>query len=308
MFAALKAVCLGYRGVGSQIDRIEEGFRAEGCEVVTDTRAADLIYCNDSGYYQQVIDAKARGDVHPNAKVIFNCLDLCPHCVDFPLARVGTQLKAADAITTISQTVQRDIRSRLGVEATVVYNPIRLNSSLQRAGPRGFPLALFVGRVNDPEKRAGIGAAALSILGYGWNDMATIGREPPHYGGTYIGEADDQMLTLAYHLSTFLMCPTRHAFLGLPILEAMACGTIPVICNDLDVREEFLPSSVFPEYRAIEASAPSIATFVGHLMNNDEARKELQGRLYQHFQSKWAHHLSPRGVAEKILTCYQSIA
>ncbi len=296
--------CLGFRGIGAQVDRIEEGFRALGHEVVEDPMHADLIYSNDTGGYIEAISAKGLVSV----KVILNVLDLCPHCQPpLDLARIKGQLSHADAVTTISSTVQRDIRARLGVEATVVYNPIRDVGYASMTPPGHIYSALFVGRVNDPEKRAGVGAAALSILGLGWDDMVTIGREPPHYGGRHWGEVPDTVLSAAYAASTFLMCPTRNAFLGLPILEAMACGCIPVVCNDLDILDEFLPADVFPEYREVEATAPSIARFVSRFMQDNDAKAEFSARVRAHYETQWADKLSPRGVAQAILNVYQTL-
>lgn len=309
MFAALKVYVAGWRGgVGQQVDRIEAGFRAEGCEIVPDTRAADLVYCNDGGCYQSVIEADMQACVHPNAKVIFNVLDLCPHCQPpLDLARIKDQLSHADAITTISTTVQRDIRARLGVEATVVYNPIRGVTHNRAAFTPRPSRALFVGRVSDPSKRAALGASALAILGFGWDDVVTAGREPPPYGGVYVGEVTDDQLSDLYNKADFLMCPTRHAFLGLPILEAMACGTIPVVCNDLDVKGEFLPSSVFPEYNDCAPDAPSIARFISRFLQDNDAKAEFSQRVRLHYETNWADRLSPRGVARAILAVYQTL-
>jgi glycosyltransferase involved in cell wall biosynthesis len=294
--------CYGFRGVGSQIDRIEEGFRALGHEVTSDVGLADLVYCNDSGSFGQVIDAKARGTIR--GKVVFNQLDLAPHLgAAFPLALIREQLTHADAVTTISQTVARDIKARLGIDATVIYNPIR---AVTRA--RGVRLykGLFVGRVQDHEKRAVIGAAALSILGYGWDDMVTVGRELPPYGGQYYGEATDAELSGFYNTCDYLICPTRNAFLGPPILEAMACGCIPVVCRDLDILDEFLPATLFPEYREVEPTAPSIARFIARYQG-DISRAEMSDRLYNHYARTWAGALSPAGVASAIERVYRSL-
>ncbi len=306
MSPPLKVHCLGFRGTGAQVDRIEEGFRALGCEVVDKGAGADLVYANDAGHHRAALNLRLLA-ANPCRKVILNVLDLAPHLGStFPLGEVKLCVGAADAITTISTTVQRDIRARLGVEATVVYNPIR---GVAHSRGKDTYTALFVGRVGDPEKRCVLGAAALSILGYGWNDMLTVGREPPPYGGCYFGEATDEELSFYYNASTFLMCPTRHAFLGLPILEAMACGTIPVVCRDLDILDEFLPADVFPEYREVEPNAPSIARFLSRFMGEDGAARkaEFSARVRSHYEAHWAAKLSPQGVARAILDVYQTL-
>lgn len=308
MFAALKVSCFGFRGVGSQVDRVEEGFRAEGCQLVDDPFVdADLIYANDSGAYAKLTEAKQRGGLR--GKLILNCLDLAPHIPSFPLAQIKEQLSHADAVTTISTFVQQDLAARAGVSATVIYNPIRpvsRNETL-RWNARPNPIAMFVGRVNDPAKRTGIGAAALSILGFGWDDMVTVGREQPHYGGAYVGEVTDAELNGIYNRSHFVMFPSFSEGLGLPMCEAMACGAIPVICNDLCTREEFFPRSVFPEYDEVEPNAPSIARFMNRFMQDNDAKEEFKARLWNHYKANWEVRLSPRGVAQAILGVYQGL-
>lgn len=295
--------CLGYRGTGCQIDSIERGFRELGCESAIPMEA-DLVYINDLPSMDEFVTAKRYAT--PRGKVIQTILDLAPHLgAAFPLERVRTQLTNADAITTISATVARDIKARLGLDAPVIYNPIRpVGRNRQR---KHAYRAMFVGRVADPCKRSGIAASALSILGYGWDDMVTVGREPPPYGGVYWGEASDQILSELYNSTDYLMCPTQHAFLGLPILEAMACGTIPIVCNDLDIRAEFIPPALFPEYDDVAPDAPSIARFVARLMQDEDMRHGLAERLHRHYLDRWARRLSPAGVAESILSVYATL-
>jgi glycosyltransferase involved in cell wall biosynthesis len=313
MFAALKVKVLGARIVGGQADRIEEGFRAEGCQMVDRFEECDLCFVNDGGHYQKAIDAKVAGQFHFNAKLILGVLDLCPHCQPpLDLVRLKEQLAHAHAVTTISETVQRDIRARLGLAAHVVYNPTRAVSYARPLPPdHKHPfVALFVGRVNDPFKRAALGAAALSILGFGWDDMVTVGREPPHFGGTYAGEVSDEQLSNLYNTADFVMFPSSiNEGLGLPMVEAMACGAIPVVCNDLCTRQEFLPSSLFPEYDEVEPNAPSIARFLSRFMGEDGAARkaEFSARLRRHYEEQLAVKLSPKGVAQAILDVYQSL-
>ncbi len=299
---SIKVHVLGWReGIGQQVDRIEQGFRTLGCEVVGSDVLPNLLYCNDAGFYKEA--TFRRGS---DTKVIFNVLDLAPHLGSaFPLARIKEQLSHADAVTTISETVQKDIRARLGIEAKVIYNPIRnvkRNQLVDRPNN-----ALFVGRTSDPEKRSAIAASALAILGFGHEEVMTVGREAPFYGGDYAGEVTDEQLSIYYNASSYLMCPTRNAFLGLPILEAMACGCIPVVCKDLDILDEFLPADVFPEYREIEPFAPSIVRFVSRFMQDNDAKAEFSERVYRHYMDNWAVKLSPKGVAQNIIDVYQNL-
>lgn len=307
MVNSIKVSCWGSRFHGGQIDRIEQGFRELGREVTPYAAEADLVYANDAGAYSQIVADKMAGHLKPSVKVIFTVLDLAPHLGNnFPLARIAGQLAHADAVTTISETVARDIKARLGIAATVVYNPIK---PVVRDRVRRHPFrAMFVGRVSDQEKRSHVAAQALSILGFTRDDVVTVGNEPPYYGGSFWGVASDSTLNDLYNSVDFVMCPTRNAFLGLPALEGMAAGAIPVICNDMDIRWEFWPSSLFPEYDNVGPTGPAIAGFMASLLTEDgEALENLRERLYAHYVANWADRLSPIGVARSIIGVYEGL-
>ena len=306
----MKVAAFGSRFHGGQIDRIEQGFIALGHEVTPHTSEADLVYVNDAGHYAQVIADRAAGRLRPDAKVIFTVLDLAPHLgAAFPLATVFSQLSHADAVTTISATVQRDITARIGISTTVIYNPIKPVTRVRET--RHAFRAMFVGRINDPEKRCSIAAEALGLLGFAAHEVVTVGNERPFYGGVHWGVASDETLAELYNSVDFLMCPTRNAFLGLPMLEAAAAGCVPIICNDLDVRQEFFPSDVFPEYAAVNPDAHSIAAFMRGLMDtssgDDRVMERFKHRIWHHYISKWHARLSPRGVAAAIMRVYEGL-
>jgi glycosyltransferase involved in cell wall biosynthesis len=302
----------GARIIGGQIDRIEAGFISLGHEITRCIDCANLVFSNNL-WSDQLIADKLAGRI--SGKYIQNVLDLAPHIPDFPLGRARDQLRRADAITTISTFVQNDVRNRLGLESTVIYNPIK-DVVRDAAGPTAasdsqncYPYRfMFCGRVNDPAKRCGFGAAALQILGASPLEVITVGGEPPFYGGMYWGVASDQALRDIYHTVDFVLMPSASEGMGLPAIEAMAVGAIPVICCDLVTREEFFPSSVFPEYLSVEPTPQSIATFIARYLNNREEMAAFKARLKTHFAQNWAHKMSGRGVAEAILKVYESLS
>jgi len=167
---------------------------------------------------------------------------------------------------------------------------------------------MFVGRIGDPEKRSAIAAEALGMLGFTGAEVVTVGKESPFYGGVHWGVASDETLNELYNSVDFLICPTRNAFLGLPMLEAAAAGCIPVFCNDLDVRQEFFPSALFPEYDSVTPDAAGIATFIGGLLGEDNGRLEgLRERVYAHYVADLEERLSPKGVASRIMGIFESL-
>jgi glycosyltransferase involved in cell wall biosynthesis len=309
----VKVHCVGARGQSTQIERIEAGFVQLGHEITPHVSEGDIVYSNNL-WSDQLIADKLAGRIR--GKYIQNVLDLAPHIPDFPLGRARDQLRHADAITTISTFVQNGVHNRLGLESTVVYNPIKdvvrddaagttAASDSQNRYPYRF---MFCGRVNDPAKRCALGAAALQIIGVSPLEVVTVGSEPPFYGGMYWGIATDAALTDLYHTADFVLMPSASEGMGLPAIEAAAVGAIPVICRDLVTREEFFPSSVFPEYLVVEPEPRSIAAFIARYLNNREEMAAFKARLKKHFAQNWARKLSGRGVAEAILKVYESLS
>ena len=289
------------RFFGAQISRIEAGLVSLGHEIVTDLHSADLIFVNNA-WYDEAIEAKKAGT---KGKFIFNVLDLAPHIPDFPLDRLKEQLAHADGICTISQFVHDDLLKRAGCESSVIYQPIK-NIDYNRT-PKILHKFLFVGRVQDPNKRATLGAQAIGMLGVNGNDVLTVGGDAPPYGGKYAGVVSDNVLNDLYNSSDYLMACSKSEGLFLPPHEAIAADCIPVICNDLNVREEFFPTSIFPEYAAIDPNPQSIGLFISNLEKDQDKKREFITRLRNHYRSNWEYNLSGVGVAKKILQAYEKL-
>jgi len=88
----------------------------------------------------------------------------------------------------------------------------------------------------------------------------------------------------------------------------MACGALPVVCRGGDILGECLPAEVFPELRAVDASARSIAAFGARYMQDNEGKAEMSERVHTHYLREWSTALSPAGVAQSILNVYHSRA
>ena len=103
----------------------------------------------------------------------------------------------------------------------------------------------------------------LVVAGQSWNRheeslLATLGLET-HV--QLVEEPNIDLLRNLYNFATAFVFPSHREGFGLPLLEAMACGT-PVIAADTSVFREvagdaavyFVPSDVSDLVRAIEAS------------------------------------------------------
>jgi glycosyltransferase involved in cell wall biosynthesis len=104
---------------------------------------------------------------------------------------------------------------------------------------------------------------ALVVAGTPWDDdevslLKSLGLEP-HV--QLVENPDVDLLRSLYNLATALVFPSHHEGFGIPLLEAMACGTL-AIASDIDVFHEvagdaaiyFAPSDLDALVRAIEAS------------------------------------------------------
>ena len=221
------------------------------------------------------------------------------HCLD------GTRLAVAraDAIIAISEHTRRDLVERLGAPPDrITVTPLAHDADLARVtDPRrlaavrkkyGLPehFILFLGalepRKNLPrllEAYAALPAGLrrdveLVVAGMsGWlNDsiqarVVELGlEESVHFAG-YV-DADD--LAAVYSLATLLAYPSLYEGFGLPVLEAMACGT-PVLTSNVSS----LPEVVGDAAVLVEpADIGSITAGLRRLLESSVLRAELSTR------------------------------
>lgn len=292
----------------SQIQRIEDGFRALGHEVtpyISDPNLS-LVYQNNP-WFDQVLADRAAGHLAGRAKLVLNVQDIPHHLPDYSITRLAQQLHAADAVTAISATTARDLEVATGIRASIVYQPIM---PITRTGERKHPYrVMFVGRVWDENKRTAIAARALSLLGFSGEDVVTVGMESPPYGGTYWGVASESTLNDLYNSADFVVATARYGGIELAVVEAMAAGAVPLCLRDLHTLDELLPADLFPEYRAVEPTPESLARFIASLLNDGGTRlADLKERLHAHYLQNWRERTSPAGVAGRILTLYNSLS
>jgi glycosyltransferase involved in cell wall biosynthesis len=221
------------------------------------------------------------------------------HCL------TGTRLaiEHADAIIAISEHTRRDLVERLGApperitvtplahdaDLTRVTDPRRLAAVRKRYGlPEQF--VLFLGAL-EPRKNlprlleafaalpAGLrGDVQLVVAGMsGWlNDsvharVAALGLEK---SVRFAGYVDGHDLAALYSMATVFAYPSLYEGFGLPVLEAMACGT-PVLTSDLSSMPEVAGDAavlVSPD------DVGSIAAGLRGLLESASLRDELASR------------------------------
>lgn len=297
----MKVICYGSRFYGGQVDRIEKGFVELGHEIVNEISHADLVYSNDPGGYKEVLSLKYADKV--KGKIVFNVLDIPEHNLpNFDLEGLELMLNHAHEVTCISKFVQDQLIRHLGQKSTVIYNPIKPVTYQPELTEKGRLLRFAsVGRRFDPNKRFGLGVAALELLGIDYNRLALVGNDYVAWGH-YFGVLNDESLNTMYNNVDFVLALGRVEGLNLPVLEAMSAGCIPVVINDMTTRNELLPSKEFPEYDEVLPNPISVSKFISKYLQNNDAMNGMKTRLRNFFINEgWVDKVSNKGVAQAII-------
>jgi len=291
----------GSRFFGSQIQRIEQGFIELG-QIIENIQEADLIYSNNA-FYEDVINLKQK--LKPKGKFIFNVLDCAAHIPTFPIQKLKEHLAYADAVTTISKYVQNDLKSKTGIDSTVIYQPQMGISKLENQEKKYKVLA--IGRISDPNKRTKLAVDAFLMAGYKPQDFCYVGSE--YLGiGKYFGIVHNgDELNEIYNSVEYVVASGLEEGIGLPSIECLAAGKIPIICNDLTTRQEFFPSDKFPEYDAVNPNSIDILKFITMIEGDNDVKLKFKDRLYQHYKENLEDKFKGISVAKKILEVYENI-
>lgn len=238
----------GARGYTCQIDRIDRGLRELGLQ---ESENPDFIYCNDAGYFEEAINYKQH---NLNSKLILNTLDIPNWCPDFDLNKIYSQLLQADKLTTISEFVQAQLKHNFNLDSEVIYNPTKnINSQKRDSGLNPYPQYkyMMVGRLRDQSKRSHLAPQALSKLNE-LNKLVVVGSEDIGYGH-YLGVVPDEQLNDLYNSVDYVFMCSLWEGEGLPGLESVLGGAIPIVCSDMSTFNEFYPKhwGCFPTPEAI---------------------------------------------------------
>ena len=238
----IKVSIFGADGITCQIPRIKEAMQSLGHSLTENS--PDLIYSNDPSGYNKAMVLKKK---FPKAYLILNFLDVPWHMPNIDAqtkSMVEHFLSKADIATVISYKVKKDLAKFLNKKIEVIYNPIKdvfYDKNIEKNNT-----FLYVGRANDPIKRISLLKTALSKTANGTIDIKICGSEDPGFG-TYLNVVSDQELNKLYNSSKYLLLPSKAEGIGLTMIEAMICGTIPIACSDNKTAKEFLPKDFICE-------------------------------------------------------------
>ena len=288
----IKISVFGADGYTCQMPRIKEAMQNLGHILSEDS--PELIYSNDPTGYEKAMFLKKK---FPNSFLIFNFLDVPWHMPNVDKQTkllVEHFLTKSDAVTAISFKVKQDLAKFLDKKIEVIYNPIKdvfYDESIKKNNT-----FLYVGRANDPIKRISLLKTALSKTTNGIMDIKICGSEDPGFG-TYLNVVSDQELNKLYNSSKYLLLPSKAEGIGLTMIEAMICGSLPIACSDNKTAEEFLPKDFI-----CEPNAQSISVKI------EELNKEyhVKRKLALEYGKKYKIQFDKINVAKKILSVFNS--
>jgi len=273
-------------------DLIKDGFQKLGHEISNNN--PDLIFANDPMGYQDATFLKMQ---YPRTQLILNVLDIPWH---FP--NIDNQIKAmvkrffskSDNVTAISFKVKKDLEkffdSNIHQKIKVIYNPIQdVNYDKKIKKNNSF---LYVGRANDPIKRFNLVRESLSRIKDGNKNIIVCGIENPNFGN-YLGHVSNAKLNILYNEAKFLFLPSKAEGIGLSMIEALVCGTIPIACSDNETAKEFLPKEFI-----CEPNPESIVKYIEEMNKNYEENRESALKLGE----KYKEQFNKANIAKNILS------
>ena len=266
---------------------IKEGFTKLGHEISDEN--PELIYANDPRGYKEAIQIKKK---NKEAPLIFNLLDIpwhMPNIQQQTKLLVNQFLNQADFVSVISLKVKKDLSQFFNKKIHIIYNPIKDVYYDEKILKNN--MFLFVGRANDPIKRFDLIRDTLIKIKDGIKKIKVCGAENPNFGN-YLGYVSDEELNNLYNSTQFVLLPSKAEGIGLPMIESMICGALPITCSDNETAKEFLPRDFI--------CAPDPKSILEHIkkLENEYANKR---NLAFEFGKKYKEKFNKSSIAKNIL-------
>jgi glycosyltransferase involved in cell wall biosynthesis len=157
-------------------------------------------------------------------------------------------------VFAVSERTKRDLVELYGLpEAKVVVTPNGVDPAFVPGddGPADGAYVLFVGAIQERKNPLAALAAAravgLPLVVVGPEKEPRLASELRASGADLRGYVEKEELAELYRGAAALVLPSRYEGFGLPVVEAMACGTPVVAAPDLALREVAGDAAVFAE-------------------------------------------------------------
>jgi len=288
----IKISIFGADGFTCQMPRIRDAMKSLG-HIISE-ESPDLIYSNDPTGYPKAMHLKKK---FPDSYLMLNFLDVpwhLPNVDEQTNLLVKHFLMESDAITTISNKVKKDLSKFIDKKIDIIYNPIK-DVSYKKEIKKDNTF-LYVGRANDPVKRISLLKETLLKINNGISEIKVCGPEDPGFGN-YLSIVSDKELNKLYNSSKYLCLPSKAEGLGLTMIEALVCGSIPITCSDNETTKEFLPGDFI-----CEPNSKSMVHIIDELNKNyDEKRK-----LALSYGEKYKINFDKINIAKNILNIFNS--
>ncbi len=202
---------------------------------------------------------------------------------------VNQFLNQADFVSVISLKVKKDLSQFFNKKIHIIYNPIKDVYYDEKILKNN--MFLFVGRANDPIKRFDLVRDTLIKIKDGIRKIKVCGAENPNFGN-YLGYVSDEELNNLYNSTQFVLLPSKAEGIGLPMIESMICGALPITCSDNETAKEFLPRDFI--------CAPDPKSILEHIkkLENEYANKR---NLAFEFGKRYKEKFNKSSIAENIL-------
>jgi glycosyltransferase involved in cell wall biosynthesis len=234
-------------------------------------------------------------------------------------------LRAADAVIAVSECTKRDAVRFYGIpeeKITVIYegvNPrFRLASPEAIAAVRaryGLPehFILYVGTIEPRKNLTALLEAFHHLLATHDLRLVFVGKKGWLYEGffrrlrelgledrvIFTGYVPDEDLPAIYSAADLFVFPSLYEGFGLPVLEAMACGT-PVVCSNTSSLPEVAGDAAL---LVDPADVRALAGAMERVLTDETLRADLQARgLEQARRFSWAR------AAQETMQVYENVA
>jgi len=182
---------------------------------------------------------------------------------------VPRALRGAARVLTVSERTRRDLRELYGVpDERIVVTPNGIDPAFTPAHPEQAQLphdyALLVGAVQSRKNPllalAAAGSAGLPLVVAGPAKDAELSRELERRGARVTGYVAQEELVALYRGAACVLQTSRYEGFGLPVLEAMACGTPVVAVDEPALREVGGDAAIYaPESGLADAIRQALA-------------------------------------------------